>query len=246
MATQEDLNSEWERLASEWIREARDGPNLTRTALLDRPMLDACGDVEGSYVLDCGCGEGRFSRMLAELGVGHVLGVDLCSAMIDAALEASGERQEYRLGDVQNLVGLEGASFDLCVSYLNQCDLPDFMANNHEVFRLLKPGGRFVVANLHPMRSAVGAWCRTDTGEKRHVILDDYLDEGERRWRMMGSDLTNFHRSLSTYVRGFLDAGFVIADLIEPTVGSEHLEQFPGLGDERRVPNFIVYVLTKP
>ena len=141
---------------------------------------------------------------------------------------------------------LENETFDLVVSYLNQCDLPDFCANNREVYRVLKSGGRFIVANLHPMRSAVGGWHRNDDGEKQHVILDRYFDEGERRWKMMGVEFTNFHRSLSTYVDGFLDAGFILKRIVEPTVTKEHLKKYPELDDEARVPNFIIYVLKKP
>jgi SAM-dependent methyltransferase len=243
---QDGLNREWIKLAPAWIREARDGMNPTRTGLLDKPMLQACGDVEGLRILDCGCGEGRFCRMLAERRAEYVLGLDLCVPMIEAAKELQSERDEYRVADVQAMPFLDPESFDLCVSYLNQCDLPDFMANNTEVFRILKPGGRFIVANIHPMRSAVGGWYRNEEGEKLHVILDRYFEETERRWRMMGVDFTNFHRSLSTYMRGFLTAGFAIADVIEPTVTEEQLEDYPQLDDELRVPNFIIYVLKKP
>ena len=208
-------------------------------------MLQACGDVKGLRILDCGCGEGRFCRMLANQGAAYVLGLDLCAPMVEAAEQLQSQRDEYRVMDVQNLGFLDSESFDLCVSYLNQCDLPDFMANNREVFRILRPGGRFIVANLHPMRSAVGGWHRTEDGEKLHVILDRYFEESKRRWKMMGSDFTNFHRSLSTYVKGFLSAGFVMVDLIEPTVTDKQLEDYPQLDDETRVPNFIVYVLEK-
>lgn len=242
----DELKREWIDLAPAWIREAREGVNPTRTGLLDRPMLEACGDVAGLRILDCGCGEGRFCRILAGRGAEYVLGLDLCAPMIEAARELQGEREAYGVADVQDLGFLESGTFDLCVSYLNQCDLPDFMANTREVFRILKPGGSFLVANLHPMRSAVGVWHRTDAGEKLHVILDRYFDESQRHWRMMGSDFTNFHRSLSTYVRGFLAAGFVIADLIEPTVTEKEIEDYPQLDDEIRVPNFIVYALKKP
>ena len=68
----------------------------------------------------------------------------------------------------------------------------------------------------------------------------------ERHWAMMEHDLTNFHRSLSTYVRGFLDTGFYIADIVEPTVTPAQVALHPDLDDELRVPNFIVYVLWKP
>jgi SAM-dependent methyltransferase len=242
----EDLRREWREMAPAWIREARDGRNPTRTGLLDGYMLDACGDVTGLRVLDCGCGEGRFCRMLMDRGAASALGLDLCEPMIEAALEFRTGDDEYRVADAQDLGFLDDGSFDLAVSYLNQCDLPDFQANNREVFRVLKPGGRFVVANLHPMRSAAGFWHRSADGAKEHVILDRYFDEDQRRWTMMNVDFTNFHRSLSTYVKGFLDAGFVLEDLAEPTIAAERLAEFPELDDELRVPNFIVYALVKP
>jgi SAM-dependent methyltransferase len=242
---QDQLNREWVEVAPAWIREAREGANPTRTGLLDRPMLQACGPVEGAHILDCGCGEGRFCRMLVQRGAAYVLGLDLCTPMVEAARELQGKTDQYEIADVQDLGFLSSESFDLCVSYLNQCDLPDFEANNREVFRILKRGGRFVVANLHPMRSAVGGWHRSGTGEKLHVIVDRYFDDSPRHWRMMGTDFTNFHRSLSTYVRSFLRFGFVIADLIEPTVTEDQLDSYPELDDEMRVPNFIIYVLTK-
>ncbi len=79
-----------------------------------------------------------------------------------------------------------------------------------------------------------------------HVILDNYFDEGERHWEMMGVRFTNFHRSLSTYINNFIETGFVVKRIIEPTVTTEQLNVYPDLDDELRVPNFIVYVLQKP
>lgn len=241
----ERLKQEWVNLAAAWIKEAREGANANRTGLLDKPMLAACGNLAGLRAVDSGCGEGRFCRLLVQGGAADVLGLDSCGPMVEAAMELRSGRDEYRVADVQDLGFLDDATFDLAVSYLNQFDLPDFEANNREVFRILRPGGRFIVANLHPMLSAVGAWHRTDDGTTLHVIVDRYFEEGERNWRIMGEELTNFHRSLSTYVRSFMDAGFSIADIVEPTVTAEQLEDYPELADEIRVPNFIIYVLSK-
>ena len=61
-------------------------------------MLEACGDVTGMRVLDSGCGEGRFSRILAARGAAYVLGVDLCEPMVAAAKELATGRDEYVVG----------------------------------------------------------------------------------------------------------------------------------------------------
>jgi ubiquinone/menaquinone biosynthesis C-methylase UbiE len=197
-------------------------------------------------VLDCACGEGRFSRILLECGAAQVLRVDFCAPMIAAAKELATGKDTYRVADAEDLSFLSDGSFDLAVSYLNQCDLSDLAANTREVFRVLKPGGRFVVVNVHPMRSAAGPWMKTADGAKQHYILDRYFEEGDRRWRMLGAEFTNFHRTLSTYARAYREAGFTIDELIEPSPTAPNLALFPELDDELRVPNFVVFVLGKP
>ncbi len=243
--SRQDLVQQWHALSTNWIKESR-GRNPTRNGLLDKPMLEACGDVLGLRVMDCGCGEGRFSRMMVGRGAKYVLGLDSCEPMIEAARELESGVDEYRVADVQDLSFIDDSTFDVAISYLNQCDLPDFASNTREVFRVLKPGGRFIIANLHPMRSATGGWYKDEMGKKLHAILDNYFDESERLWQVWKKDLTNFHRSLSTYLNGFLDAGFVIARVLEPSVAPSELKQYPELEDELRVPNFIIYVLDKP
>lgn len=239
------LVREWIELAPAWIREMREGRNAARAGLLDPAVLAACGDVEGLDVLDCGCGEGRFSRMLTARGARRVLGVDLCGPMVEAAHALRSGRDEYRVADGQDLREIGDGTFDLAVSYLNQCDLPDIDANNREIHRVLRTGGRFVVANVHPMRAATGLWKRQEDGTKDHVILDRYFDEGERHFGMLGVRVTNFHRTLETYVRSFLRCGFLLEDLAEPTPDRDQLALYPELDDELRVPNFILFVLRK-
>jgi len=243
--SQDNRKEEWARLAPAWIKEVREGSNANRQGLLDPAVLDAFGDVRGLTILDCGCGEGRFCRILAKAGAQNVLGLDLCDLMVEAANECKLGVDRYQVADVQDLSFLAEATFDLAISYLNQCDLADFQANNTHVFRVLKPGGRFIIANLHPMRSAVGGWHKGADGGKQHVILDQYFNEGPRHWTMMRADFTNFHRTLATYTSAYIDTGFAIERIVEPTVDLQALVRYPELDDELRVPNFILFVLRK-
>jgi 2-polyprenyl-3-methyl-5-hydroxy-6-metoxy-1,4-benzoquinol methylase len=70
------LQREWENFSSEWIARSELRADAAREGVLDDWMLDVVGDVSGLDVIDLGCGEGRFCRMLAARGA-RALGVDM-------------------------------------------------------------------------------------------------------------------------------------------------------------------------
>lgn len=74
----------WDAVADDWARIVRAGQDPHREQILDPAMLALLGDVAGLRVLDAGCGEGRFSRMLAERGA-RVVGVDVSARMVELA-----------------------------------------------------------------------------------------------------------------------------------------------------------------
>jgi len=241
----DELTAEWAAFADEWIARSEEHRDAPREGVLDDWMLDLVGDVTGLHVIDLGCGEGRFCRMLAECGA-ETLGIDLQPAFVDHANARRCERETYRIGDIQELVDVPDGTYDLAISYITLVDVPDQRAAIGEAFRVLRPGGRFVVCNISPMASAWTTFgTRCTNGD--HYILDDYTDEGARRavWRS-GHEITNFHRMLSTTVNDFLDAGFVLRGLHEPVPTAEQVARQPEIADLLRVPFFTIYDLVKP
>ena len=148
-----DLSGEWAAFAPVWIDRMANGRDRAREGVLDDWMLDVVGDVSDRSVVDLGCGEGRFCRMLAARGA-RTLGVDLQPAFVEHARSLAGTSEAYELGDLQALAGIADGSFDLAVSYISPVDVPDHAAAMREAFRVLVPGGRFVVCNLAPMATA--------------------------------------------------------------------------------------------
>jgi 2-polyprenyl-3-methyl-5-hydroxy-6-metoxy-1,4-benzoquinol methylase len=247
MPSKTEMAAEWTAFAQNWIARVRSpAGDPSRNGVLDDWMIEAVGDVEGVDVIDLGCGEGRFSRMLASRGA-RVTGIDLCEPMIAAASAArTSPRETYALGDMENLREVASDSFDLAVSYITLVDVHDMTAALREAFRILHPGGRFVVCNLAPMVTAGNMWIRDGVGTKLHFRLDNYLDESEREMPMCGGKFHNLHRTLSTYINGFLSAGFVLEGTREPFPNREQLAREPSNDDMLRVPLFIIYLLRKP
>ena len=154
--------------------------------------------------------------------------------------------ETYMLGDAENLNDVESDSFDLAVSYIVLVDLLDYRSAIEAAYRVLRPGGRFVVCNIHPMRSSLpGGWIK-QADRKLFYPVDDYTDEGPREWTWWGRRFVNMHRTLSSHIAAFLDAGFTLRALHEPTPSEEQLAAHPNFDDEFRCPNFIIYVLDKP
>lgn len=249
MADAESLRREWQSFSAEWIARMESKADAAREGLLDDCMLEVLGDVANLDVIDLGCGEGRFCRMLAAKGA-RTLGVDLQPVFIDYAKTKASSGESYRIGDMQQLTGVPDARFDLAVSYLSLVDVLDQEAAVSEAFRVVVPGGRFVVCNLSPVATAWmsdGPWHRQADGTKLHFVLDHYATEGPRRLVFpSGQELTNFHRMLSTTINDFLDAGFILAHLYEPLPTPGQLARVPENDDLFRVPIFTIYDLVKP
>jgi len=74
----------WEASAAAWIAIQGDSGDFGRMHVLDAPMLALVDELAPARVLDVGCGEGRFCRMLAERGVATT-GVDPAATLIAQA-----------------------------------------------------------------------------------------------------------------------------------------------------------------
>lgn len=98
--------------------------------------------------LDAACGTGRHTAALVQSGYASI-GVDQSPAMLAVAREKvpSGE---YRVGTLERLP-LDGDSVDLAVCAVALCHLPDMTKAVGELARVVRPGGRVIISDIHPM-----------------------------------------------------------------------------------------------
>ena len=130
--------------------------------------------LRGKFVLDVGCGSGRYMLHALRRGATHVTGVDLSSAMLT---RAGGELAEHfdganvRLvqGDLAHLP-LPDAQADLTICGLTIGHLADLSNALSELCRVTRPGGSVLCSDVHPTGHALG-WLRDfKSGGRRYAV----------------------------------------------------------------------------
>jgi ubiquinone/menaquinone biosynthesis C-methylase UbiE len=121
-----------------------------------RRIIELSGAKPGDRVLDVGSSNGYLVGMLAAAvgETGHVTGADPSEAAIGNATRHAPPNADFTIATAQDLA-LPDASFDVVTSTLALHHVParQRAAAFGEMFRVLRPGGRLVVADFRPDRT---------------------------------------------------------------------------------------------
>jgi ubiquinone/menaquinone biosynthesis C-methylase UbiE len=141
-----------QRVRDEFTRQAEtfsSAPAITDKALAQR-IIDALGEEARGAVLDVACGPGVLSAAIAK-SAREVVAFDLTAAMLDKAAPrcaAAGRNNvSFREGNAADLPFAD-AAFDAVVTRLSVHHFDQPARVFAEIFRVLRPGGVFVVADV--------------------------------------------------------------------------------------------------
>lgn len=229
------VSEAWDAHAEDWIAWARSPEHDHFYWRFTRPNLLELLPEPGSLTLDVGCGEGRLARELQELG--HtVLGVDSSPRLAEAARAADPPTQVL----VRSVVDLplDDGVVDLAVASMSLLCFEDLDASVAEIARVLRPGGSFCFATVHPASSLAQA------GGGSYFAETPFVDIRER----LGLSMTfhDIHRPLSAITGALERAGLLIETLREPVPDADHLASHPEMARWRREPCFLHGRAVKP
>ena len=139
-------NSEklYNKQASNW---SRSQPTILSDFSARPFVIEMCEPLQNLRVFDIGCGEGYVSRQLVQRGAAEIVALDISEKMIEVARTHDVNRITYKVGDSRDLSDYEDASFDIVLTMFlfNYLNIEDTSKVMKEIFRMLKPGGKFAV-----------------------------------------------------------------------------------------------------
>jgi SAM-dependent methyltransferase len=206
------------------------------------------GDVTGRDVLEVGCGAAQCARWLVSRGA-RAVAFDLSAGQLAQAVEL-GAKTEVPVPLVQadaTALPFADRSFDLaCSAYGAIPFVADSAGVMREVFRVLRPGGRWVFSVTHPIR-----WCFPDDATAAGLVISQsYFDrtpyvETDAAGR---ATYVEHHRTLGDRVRELVTAGFVVEDLVEPEWRAGHVTTYAQWGGLRGelTPGTAIWVARRP
>jgi 2-polyprenyl-3-methyl-5-hydroxy-6-metoxy-1,4-benzoquinol methylase len=253
MTNAERLSEEQEKLIHEWTVEQAESaskPNFGKVFVTAPNLLRALGDVEGKDVLELGCGNGYWLRLLARAGA-RTTGIDLAENQITAAKswdDPITSKIEYRVGDVSEALDLPG-KFDITFFEHVLLEIPDkneLYSAIQNAANTLKEGGMLFISDIHPFAPS--------SRPANIRIADDfnYFDSGapfEIQSRRVDGEIIYYkdvHWTLGDIAGAITNAGLKITEIAEPKPTAEDVVKYPDeLGYRLHIPAQISFKAVK-
>lgn len=248
------MSTDWRGVDDIYLKFLQSDDDRLRRELLDPIMLRLLSP-QGKDILDLGCGEGYFARMLKSAGTRHIAAVDISAGLIARARELD-PAGDYRIYDIVSEAPFVDEAFDAACAHMVMMDISDIEIAYKRLNRLLRNQGKLVISIVNPYYAfPVGRW---SSAAKAHhagdyffdlLYITHYFQNRRVEKNLSGSGpVPHFHRQLADYINIAARNGFVLEGILEPPITPDLHRRFKKLNLAQalvRVPLFLVLSFRK-
>lgn len=229
---------EWLHKWRRWVDHLGPAGDWPRREILDGQLLVLLENPSGKVILDVGCGEGRFSRLLAAHGA-QVVGIDIVPGMIELAKSVERGRPgkaardrwpwfgrrwprrrengaaTFAVADLTRLPIRYTGAFDAAIACCTLNCVADLGRAAAALSYGLKEGGACITAVPHPALIRPCLQNRTDVAGLRSPRAVSYVE-----YICAGFEITNYYHSMPQIVNAFAQSHLLLERLEEPLLSA--------------------------
>lgn len=249
--TTDESRKRWDQNAEHWDMKMGEFSNQHFRELVCPDTERLLGAKAEDKILDVACGNGNFSKRLAEIGT-YVTAFDYSEKIIRNARKRYAhylDKIDFRVIDAtkyDELITLGEKRYDKTVCNMGIHDIADIKPLFVAVHDLLKPNGIFVFSVMHPCFRTPGMQKIVETeeiGDKQIVRNLIQISNYITPQKFEGTALLNqpvphiyYHRPLSQLLKVCFDANFLVNGFSEPVFN----EKATGKFDWTEIPAIII------
>lgn len=200
-------------------------------------VLKSMGDVRGKRVLDYGCGVGKFSRILKDLGA-EVVGVDIAEKELLIAQKQNLDIEFLTIKEAEEKFKnfFDWVVINFVITAIPSTDAIDTVFTN--IYRFTKDEGKLVMLNSNYEKSGNCNFLSFKIGDVKKEIGAPLSVSLGHTYDLL---ITDFYYSQEFYVDALEKAGFRTIEIVEPLADTS---DYPWK-DEKNSPPFIIISAVK-
>lgn len=206
----------WSSIARNYDAVVKETGDQSQQLIINPVVQELLGDLKDKCVLDAGCGNGYWTRRMAETAQ-RVVGVDFTEELIERARSRGVPKNaEFIIGNLERLL-LAKDTFDVVLMSMVLLDLEDLSTPIGEIARVTKQGGKVIVSTTHPcFENPPNTHSLKDgQGNKTGRVVKNYFQTG--LVKDQENHYQHWHYKISDIVNMFAANHLFVEKMIEPS-----------------------------
>ncbi|MDD4135938.1 MAG: class I SAM-dependent methyltransferase [Candidatus Shapirobacteria bacterium] len=228
--------AQYDQIATPYDELMGDTGDIPHTFLINPLMTSSLPKEKDSTVLDLGCGNGYWTKLLAKK-YKKVVGIDNSQNLIQIA---KSKRQltniEYKLVEIETGFPFNNDYFDLVFSNMVIHYIKNINKLAKDLYRIIKPNGLIILSFAHPIFEST-----------KNPYLKSTKTRTPYKTSTLGgsAELTLQYESLDSIIKKFLNSGFKLLQQKDAFIPADLAEKYPRYKDSIGLPRAAILIFKK-